>query len=136
MPASRLFLAIIFCDIFFLFSGSQDTFPGGVLNGRGGVVAPAPLQPRAATIESVFLPLQVRRVVIASILWKPIGVMTMLSLHPLHECTIVLTRFFDQYIRTKNNITHIIMIKICDILFQIYNWLYLLVIQLCKRDCN
>ncbi|XP_008181269.1 potassium voltage-gated channel protein Shaw isoform X1 [Acyrthosiphon pisum] len=38
--------------------GPQDSFPGGVLNGRGGIVAPAPLQPRAATIESVFLPLQ------------------------------------------------------------------------------
>lgn len=44
---------------FFLFPASQDTFTGSVLNGRGGTVAPAPLQPRAATIESVFLPLQV-----------------------------------------------------------------------------
>jgi len=66
-----LFLATVSWDIFVLFPGPQDSFPGGVLNGRGGIVAPAPLQPRAATIESVFLPLQVRRVVIASImLWK------------------------------------------------------------------
>lgn len=60
----RLFLAVISRDIFALFTGPQDSFPGGVLNGRGGIVAPAPLQPRAATIESVFLPLQVRRSVI------------------------------------------------------------------------
>lgn len=48
-----------FFPFFFFFPASQDTFSGSVLNGRGGTVAPAPLQPRAATIESVFLPLQV-----------------------------------------------------------------------------
>jgi len=74
-----------FCDIFILFTGSQDTFAGSVLNGRGGVVAPAPLQPRAATIESVFLPLQVRCVIIASVLWKTISTMTLLFFFLMHE---------------------------------------------------
>lgn len=46
-------------SFFVYFPGPQDSFAGSVLNGRGGTVAPAPLQPRAATIESVFLPLQV-----------------------------------------------------------------------------
>jgi len=85
MRVSIIFSHYIFCDISFLYSGSQDTFPGGVLNGRGGVVAPAPLQPRAATIESVFLPLQVRCVVIALILWKTIGVKTVCF--PFTRCT-------------------------------------------------